>query len=351
MIKKGFDICFITPNLGKGGMERFLSIITKEIANQQYKIAIVTLINNNVEYEFDERIEIIHLNDVWDKNKLGVFVKLYKILRLIRPMVVVGLSEFFNPLAIITSKLNGLKVFISDRSNPLIKHKFRDSLTRSILYPFADGIIAQTELAKSTLSKKKFNNNIYVVPNPLFEFKSSKIDPTKKIIITTGRLEKSKNQKELLEIFGKVVRDDWRLIIVGDGSERSDLEKKAEELNICDKVDFIGKQDDMEYWLNKGSIFMYTSLSEGFPNALSEALAKPLASIAYDCPAGVSDLIENNKNGFLIPLGNQDMFIEKLDMLLKSEKLRLDLMKESFKLREVYRADIIASKIIKFITK
>lgn len=349
MKKNKFDICFITPNLGKGGMERFLSIITREIAILDFKVVIITLINNVVDYEFDQRIKIIHINDVWDKNKIRVFINLFKIIRDIRPKVVIGISEFFNPLSIAVSKLNGLRVFISDRSNPLLKHKLRDRITRTLLYPFANGIIAQTELAKKTFINKKFNKNICVVANPLFKFFNSEIDSTKKNIITSGRLEKSKNQKEILEIFSKVVRDNWKLIIVGDGSEKNNLEKKAELLGITDKVSFVGKQDDMEYWLNKGSIYVFTSLSEGFPNTLSEALATPLATIAYDCPAGVSDLIDNNKNGYLIPLNDQNMFIEKLNLLMNSEELRLRFMKESIKSRQKYKAEKIAIKLIEFI--
>lgn len=349
MKKNKFDICFITPNLGKGGMERFLSIITREIVIRNYNVVIITLINSTVDYEFDKRIKIIHINNVWDKNKIRVFIRLFKIIRDIRPKVVIGFSEFFNPLSIAVSKLNGLRVFISDRSNPLLKHKLRDRITRSILYPFANGIVAQTDLAKETFINKKFNKNICVVPNPLFEFEHSVIDPTKKHIITTGRLEKTKNQNEILEIFNKVVRDDWKLIIVGDGVERENLEKKVKLLEITNKVSFVGKQDDIEYWLSKGSIYVYTSLSEGFPNALSEALAAPLATIAYNCPAGVSDLIEDNKNGYLIPLNDQNMFIEKLNLLMNSEELRLRFMKESIKSRQKYKAEKIAIKLIEFI--
>lgn len=349
MVDRKTDICFITPNLGKGGMERFISIITKEFAIQKYKIVIITLINNTVEYEFDDGIEIIHINKLWDGNKIRLFYKLSKNLKALKPKVVIGFSEVFNPLTIIASKLNGLDVFISDRSNPLLKHKLRDRITRSITYPFANGIIAQTELAKKTLLHKRFNKNICVIPNPLLEFANCSIDPSKRNIITTGRLIKSKNQKEALEIFSKIGREDWNLIVVGDGQEISNLQKLTEVLGIENRVSFVGKQDDIEHWLNKGSIYMFTSLSEGFPNALSEALAAPLATIAYDCPAGVSDLIDDNLNGFLIPLGNQEVFIEKLNMLINSEELRYTFMKEGVKSRQKYKADEIANKVINFI--
>lgn len=347
-MNKKKNICFITPNLGKGGMERFLSIVTKELA-KSYSVIIITLQDNIIEYTFDENIRIIHINKVWKKNIIATTWKLFKILRRIKPDVVLGFNEIFNPIIIFVSRINRLKVYISDRSNPLLRHKIRDRITRFILYPFANGMIAQTELAKQTFLSKGFNNNICVVANPLINFRNAIIDAGKKYIITTGSLAKSKNQQELIEIFSKANHGGWSLILVGEGTERTNLENRIQALNLTKKVKLAGKQDDIEFWLNKGSIYMYTSLSEGFPNALSEALASPLATIAYDCPAGVADLITDNENGFLIPLGDQKMYIEKLNQLIISEELRRRFMIESIKSRQKYNVEEITEKIINFI--
>lgn len=349
-MKKGkVDICFIIPNLGKGGMERFLSIISDELIVKEKQVVIITLLNNTVEYKFNESIRIIHINDIWNGNKINLFIKLYKTLKVIDPKKVIGFSEVFNPLSILASKLNGLDVYVSDRSNPLLRYKMRDKLTRFITYPISNGILAQTELAKSVFLKRNLNKNISVIPNPLMKFRKAKINSSKKVIITSGRLIPTKNHKELIDIFYEVVKDEWKLIIIGDGNERENLEKQVKELNITEKVFFAGQQDDMEFWLNKGSVFVYTSLSEGFPNALNEALGKPLATIAYNCPAGVSDLIDNNLNGFLIPLGNKSLFIEKLRMLINSEELRLRLMNEAVKSRKKYKSEVITNKLLDFI--
>lgn len=342
-------ICFVVPTLRKGGLERVVSLLSNNLISKA-NVYIITLTDDLVEYPIKNSVKLIHLNQNEKFNRFLLIKQLIKELRYIQPDITVGFSEVFNPVTIIAAKYLKLKVFVSDRSNPLLKHKVRDRLTRSITYPFADGMIAQTELAEKTFLKKKFNSNICVIPNPLIEFKNNNINSSSKYIITTGRLEKSKNQGELLDIFSKVVRDDWRLIIVGDGSYMNKLQEKAKQLHIANKVKFVGTQNDIEYWLNKGSIYAYTSLSEGFPNALNEALASPLATIAYDCPAGVSDLIEDNVNGFLIPLGNQKIYVEKLKILMESESKRKDFMKESIKLRRKYNSRIITSKLYEFIT-
>src|SRR5690554_1462527 len=123
MQENKLKICFIIPNLGKGGMERFLSIITREISKVHHVI-IITLLNNEEEYNFDNKVQIIHINKKWDNNKIKLFINLFIQLRILKPHLVIGFSEVFNPLSILVSKLNRLKIFISDRSNPLKKHKF-----------------------------------------------------------------------------------------------------------------------------------------------------------------------------------------------------------------------------------
>lgn len=347
-----YNICFITPNLGKGGMERVISILSNTLVEKNYYVTIITLINNHVEYEFNERIKVIHLNDIFKGGitaKISILWKLIKTLKKLNPNVVLSFSEVFNPLSIIACKLNNLKIYISDRSNPLMNHKLRDIISRKLIYPIANGILAQTELAKSIFIKKHYNSNILVLPNPIIEFKNNNINFAKKTVISVGRLITSKNHKELIDIFSEINMKDWELIIVGDGELRATLENYISSKNLNEKILLPGKSDKIEEWLDKGSIFAFTSLSEGFPNALNEAMAYPLACIAYDCPAGVSDLIINNVNGYLIPIKNKNLYREKLEELMYSEKVRQEFMMQGIKNRDKYNRYYITDMLLEFI--
>ena len=73
----------------------------------------------------------------------------------------------------------------------------------------------------------------------------------------------------------------------------------------------------------RSKVFAFTSSSEGFPNAIGEALAAGLPVVAYDCVAGPGDMVNDGENGYLIPLFDQDLFMEQLKVLMEDEDKRL----------------------------
>ena len=343
-------ICFVVPTLKKGGLERVVSILSNNLINVE-NVCIITLSDDEVEYSFNEKVRIVHLNNHSSFNRFILIVQLIKSLKKIRPSIVVGFSEVFNPITIIAARFLGLKVFISDRSSPIKKHTIRDKYLKRVTYRLARGIVAQTELSKKVLLNKGLNRNVEVIPNPISDFKNSYICAKSKSIVTLGRLVSTKNQIELIKIFKDINNKDWRLIIAGDGEMKDELEKFVFEQGLTECVRFLGKVEDIEAVFSQASIFAFTSLSEGFPNALMEGMCYPLASIAYDCPAGVSDLISNNTNGYLIPLGNYEMYKSKLSELMDYEYKRMEFMQQSIKHRVKYSQIEISKAFYSFITK
>lgn len=342
-------ICFILPTLRKGGLEKVASILANNFITHSH-VVIITLVNDKVENVLNENIKIIHLNSKETFNKFYVLIKLIRVIRNINPDVIIGFSEVFNPISVLAAKLTGKNVFISDRSNPFKILPFRDRILKKITYPFANGIIAQTSIAKKRIFEKKLNNNIEIIANPLSSISNTNLNFNKKKIVTLGRLVKSKNHIELIKIFHEINNKDWHLIIGGEGPEKDNLEEYITKNNLTDSVTLVGLVNDLELFLSQGSIFAFTSLSEGFPNALLEGLAYPLATIAYDCPTGVSDLITHKVNGFLIPLNERDLYKQHLIELMNSDRLRNDFMAESFLLRDMYLQSTISEKYFTFIT-
>jgi GalNAc-alpha-(1->4)-GalNAc-alpha-(1->3)-diNAcBac-PP-undecaprenol alpha-1,4-N-acetyl-D-galactosaminyltransferase len=217
-------------------------------------------------------------------------------------------------------------VFVSDRCQPNKSlGKLHDYL-RKKLYQNANGIIAQTSIAKSIYQKGIVKNtNIRVIGNPLMK-QELVTTPREKIVLSVGRLIESKHHNELIKLFKKINNSDWKLVIVGGDALNQNNKKKLEELirslEAEDKIQLVGNQKNVAFYYQKSSVFAFTSSSEGFPNVIGEALSYGLPVVSFDCIAGPSDMIQEGKNGNLIKLFDYNDFAAKLSLLMDDSILR-----------------------------
>jgi len=193
-------------------------------------------------------------------------------------------------------------------------------------------------------SKTSFIPNIIGEP---FESKSFIPSESKENVISfVGRLDKGKNVGELLEIFEQSnLPKDWILQIIGDGVERNNLEKYVKDKGLEKNVCFLGSKniDEISELLGKSKIFVSTSLKEGLPTVLVEAMFCSNALVAYDCNYGPSDIINEN-NGFLISLGDKQMFREKLEYLVMNEDIYNSMNKSSYEESQKWKKGKILEK-------
>lgn len=96
---------------------------------------------------------------------------------------------------------------------------------------------------------------------------------------------------------------------------------------------FPGYQKDVDLFLSKSKIFAFTSIIEGYPNALIEAMATPLPPVCFDCIAGPSDIIQDGKNGFLVDIGDVNTFSARLQLLIDYPEIRERIQKEASMVR------------------
>ena len=107
-----------------------------------------------------------------------------------------------------------------------------------------------------------------------------------------------------------------------------------------ESVSFPGNVVDVDKFILGSEIFAFTSVSEGFPNVLLEAMNGGLACVSYDCVAGPSELIEDGENGYLVPVGHKEVFSERLLNLMKDSNCRSSMQvkaQRSVKSREASR--------------
>ena len=129
-------------------------------------------------------------------------------------------------------------------------------------------------------------------------------------------------------------------MIWGEGPERERLNKLINLLKLQDRVTLPGITKDLSQAMIDGSIFVLSSRFEGMPNALAEAMSLGLSVIATDCPTGPRELIENEEDGFLVPVDDIEALAQAMQRLMQDEKMRAGLGQVAAKKMKAY--DIIS---------
>lgn len=335
MKRKLKKICLVIPSLQSGGMERVMAELTEYFCSKkEFEVHLVlygltreifykipnNLIVHKPPFEFD------NCNRTWNTLKTIWFLR-HKI-KEIHPDTVLSFGELWNNFVLLS--LLGLKypVYVSDRSQPNKSLGMVHDFLRKWLYPKAKGVIAQTEKAKEIYNNIYRHNNISVIGNPirpiLSKFNNSLT--RKNVILMVGRLIATKHQDRLINIFLKINKPDWKLVIVGYDhlkqyhSER--LQKIIDINSAQDRIILAGKQSNVESYYLESKIFAFTSSSEGFPNVIGEALSAGLPVVSYDCDAGPSDLIIHGENGYLVPVFDDEAFQKYLELLMSDDLIR-----------------------------
>ena len=131
-------------------------------------------------------------------------------------------------------------------------------------------------------------------------------------------------------------------IIIGDGKLKKKLLQKAESLGISQKVDMVGKKEPYAY-MRHGDIFVLSSLWEGFPWVLLEAISLGMPVVSTDCNYGPNEIIENEKSGLLVPVANPHELASAILRLIGDGKLRADLSVGAKKRSQYFSSDKMVS--------
>ncbi|HFS66978.1 MAG TPA: glycosyltransferase family 4 protein [Flavobacteriia bacterium] len=214
-------------------------------------------------------------------------------------------------------------LIISDRSNPYLEKKINLKY-KTFLYPFSDALVLQTKGVQSYYSNIK-KINIHTIPNPVREFTYKGEEPfSSKTICSVGRLINSIKGFDLLIEAFSLISDkykDYNLIIYGEGRDRKKLEQLVQRKNLSDRIFLPGKIKNPQQKIAHANMFVLSSLQEGFPNVLLEAMSTGLPVISFNCNYGPSEIIDNNVNGLLVEAGNVAKLSSAMEKLIQNEKL------------------------------
>ena len=222
---------------------------------------------------------------------------------------------------------------------------FKDTLRR--YYKNLKGIVC---INSPAIEHYKQYNKTYFIPNiigePFENQEKINFKDKENFISFVGRLDREKNVIALLEIFKESkIPTNWKLQIIGDGSERKNLEQLVEKNELQERIIFYGTKTSEEILklLRRSKIFGFTSLKEALPTVLVEAMFCSNAIISYNCNYGPSDIVKNN-SGFLIDVNNKEDFIQKLEMLANSNEKLEKMMENASKEAQNWKQNEILKK-------
>ncbi|MBO4620701.1 MAG: glycosyltransferase [Victivallales bacterium] len=276
-------------------------------------------------------------------------------IKTLRPDTVLSFGNYWNNLVLLSTWGLQTPVYVSDRSSPVKNMGWLQKHLRVWLYPRAAGVIAQTSKAKEICGKLFRQNNYATIGNPIREIPEDTNVFRENIVLSVGRLIRTKHYDRLIRLFHELNRPDWRLVIVGGDAQNQNLMAELQKILVGlgnpSNIELAGTQKDVESYLRRASIFAFTSSSEGFPNAVGEAMSAGLPVISYDCVAGPSEMISDGVNGYLVPVFDDALFQRRLLELMDSPERREQFGRRAREDIRAFGVERIVEKFYQFITQ
>jgi glycosyltransferase involved in cell wall biosynthesis len=347
-------VLIIGPCLSMGGMERASVNTANGLNDIGAQVIFISLFKKEHFFTLNNDIKLIE-PDGFNANSLSFFKTIRWIRTIVKtekPNKVLAFNKFYAALTALA--LIGVKIpfFISERSSPLFNWKQPFKVINRIAFWLKPptGVIAQTSIAASYQKKYFKKSKIKVIPNILRPITLYPAIERKEIILAVGRLgDHLKGFDLLIESFALAKDKTWDLHIAGGDENGQELKTLASKLGVINRIKFLGKVKEIDKVYAYAGIFVIPSRSEGFPNALAEAMAAGCPCIAFDFIAGPRDMIINNSSGMIVENGNLKKMAFAIDELVDNPERRLQLGQEASKIAHPLNPKIITNEIIEFL--
>lgn len=323
-----------------GGVERMVTSVMNALSARGYHVDFMTWDRAGATAFFPLSPEItwhkLDLGDPTNKASYGLKMKrahaVRRLMERCRPDAIVCFQDGpFLALRVYTIGM-GVPIFVAERNAPTrFEHTSaakRQRLTYNAMR-FAKRILIQCESYRK-LYPPFLHDRIVTIPNPVFpvDARCRPATPDTKSrfrILSVGRLSYQKNPGVLVEAFAALAQSfpQWDLVLIGDGAQRAELENMIACKGLASRVFMPGTSRSVSDWYTGSHVFCLSSLWEGFPNAMAEAMAHGMPCVGFEGCAGVRDLIIHNENGLLAEgNGNVQNLAAALKILLDSAEMR-----------------------------
>ena len=323
---KNSNIVIFMPSIEGGGVEKNLFLITNYLSQKFKKLTLITC-SRNIK-NFNKKIKIINFTNNLGKINFRllkiIISSLFLFIYLLKNKNVIVLSFQANIFAILIGFLLGRKVVVRLNSSPSgwLKKDFKRMLFKKI-YSLADLIIVNSFEFKKEL-KNKLNINSFCIYNPLNQneiIQKSKIKIKNKIyknknsikMINIGRFVDQKDHITLLKSINSLKKKiKIELIIMGQGYNKNKIENYIHNNSLKNNVKILSFKKNPYPYIKYSDVFVLSSIYEGLPNVLLEAIVLKKFIISSDCPTGPKEILENGKGGLLFKTGSHKNLSEQI---------------------------------------
>ncbi len=359
--EKKIRIAYFIPIFQGIAMARWATNFSKNVDSKKYAISFIGAeIKESFKNEIPESVSVAIADNFYIP---GVFFRLIGYLKKENPDILVSAAPHINTISVMAKIISGAKtkIVITEHNNfsllvKNIRNPFRRFMGRFILpqfmrifYPKADAVICVSKGVAEDLSKIiGHRDKIKVIYNPaisqgIYALSEEPVEhvwfsETKTpVILAAGRLVRQKDYPTLLRAVKLVLqKKSVRLVILGEGAEREGLQGLCQELGISENTAFLGFVKNQYKYMKKADVFILSSIHEGFGNVIVEAMACGTPVIATNCKSGPNEIINDGKNGILVPVGDYNALAQAIIKVLDSPSLRQAIISEGERRAECF---------------
>lgn len=322
---------------GQGGVERMVLNLVREFARRGLQIDLLPIRAEGA--HFRDLPEEVNIVDLGVRHSAASIPGVAGYLRRVRPDALLAAKDRAGRAAVWARRLAGVDTRVVIRLGTTLSAALegRGWLTRQtrywpmrLAYPGADRIVAVSQgVADDTLAITGLPpERVTVVRNPVITpdlptlaeagvdhpwFQGDGVP----VLLGVGRLTRQKDFPTLVRAFARVrAQRPCRLVILGEGRDRPDLEALAAELGVAEDLDLPGFADNPYAWMARADGFVLSSRWEGSPNVLTEAMALGTPVVATDCPSGPREVLQDGNIASLVTMGDDAGLAEAIMAML-----------------------------------
>lgn len=337
-------LVFLIGELHGGGAEGVVANLTGQLAHRGHRVTLITHLKGQV-YKVSDLVNVEDARSwqydtyqgalpirIYKKaaNRLLDFINIRRVIKKETPDVVISFLGNWLWQSILICRSN-IPLISAHRNAMVSNHGKWNFLMKQIEYRLVYGVQVMSRYDKAWLRNRY--KNIYPMPNPLryepiSEDEYKMLFPKRRNILACGRLVPIKGFDKLIKAFAKIAErfPEWHVDICGaDASScnySKDLKALVAEYGFENRIHFMGFHEDIDKIMREHSIFCLSSLHEGFPNVLSEAMANGMACVSFDIITGPSEIIVDGIDGLIVEDQNVDALAEGLSKLMENKEER-----------------------------